>query len=255
MKIISWNVNGIRSIQKKGFLEFLGSCQADVICLQETKAHPEQLPPELAAPRNWHVHWSSATRKGYSGVATFSRALPKQVRLGLDWPEFDQEGRFVITTFDAFTLYNIYFPNGGSGPERHLFKLKFLEQLYGHLSERLARGERIIVVGDYNVAHTALDVYDPVKLSSVSGFLPEEREWFEKFIDLGFVDTFRHFYPDRDQIYSWWSYRERSRIGNRGWRIDYICISENLRPSLRSAAVLDEVHGSDHCPVSVDLEL
>jgi exodeoxyribonuclease-3 len=200
-----------------------------------------------------YSYWSSAQRRGYSGTATFLRQQPESVSLGIDIPEFDQEGRFVITEHKDFSLYNIYFPNGAMSEIRHQFKMDFLRKLNLHLAERIKKGRQIIVLGDYNVAHHEVDVYDPVRLANCSGFLPEERAWMDDFMALGFVDTFRYLNPDVKDRYSWWSYRERARIGNRGWRIDYICVTQGLIERVSQAQVLDQQEGSDHCPISIEL--
>lgn len=255
MKIITWNVNGIRAAYKKGFIEFIEREEPDILCVQETKAHREQCEPPLVNAAGRESFWSSAVRKGYSGVATFVTKSPKHVEHGLGLPEFDSEGRIVVTDHGDFELYNIYFPNGGSGPERHDYKQKFLFELNAILKPKVDAGKKIIVVGDYNVAHRDIDVYDPVKLASESGFLPEERVWFDAFLKLGFVDTFRHFHPDETDRFTWWSMYERARISNRGWRIDYICVTKNLVPNLKSAQILDGQQGSDHCPVVCHLDL
>lgn len=255
MKIVSWNVNGIRASYEKGLELFIREQQPDILCLQETKAHIDQVRPEMQSLGYEHFYWSSAQRKGYSGVATFSRQKPREILYNFGRPEYEQEGRIVITSFEKFDLYNIYFPNGGSGEERHLFKQRFLKELNVHLEDQLSQKKSIVLVGDYNVAHTEIDVHDPVRLSKESGFLPEERQWMSTFLQLGFVDTFRHFYPRQKEKYSWWSYRELARPQNRGWRIDYVCISKNLLKYLRSAQIHDQSFGSDHCPVSVVLEI
>lgn len=254
MKIISWNVNGIRAIYKKGFIEFIEREEPDILAVQETKAMKEQCEPPLLSPNGLVSHWSSAKRKGYSGVATFSRREPKSVAFGIGAEEYDSEGRFVITEHEDFTLYNVYFVNGGSGQERHDFKQRFLQDLSDHLRPKIKAGQPIIVAGDYNVAHKPIDIYDPVGLSGESGFLPEERVWFDEFLRLGFVDTFRHFHPNEPDRYTWWSYVERGRLGNRGWRIDYICVTENLVSRLVRADILGGQMGSDHCPVLVELK-
>lgn len=254
MKIISWNLNGIRACYKKGLSDFLLKEKPDIFCVQETKAHLEQVEHEVQKLGYTQSFWSSAIRKGYSGVATFLNHEPGEVKKGWGQEEYDSEGRILWSRHPHFDLYNIYFPNGGSGDVRHLFKQKFLMDLNTHLQKELASGRKIIVVGDYNVAHKEHDVYDPVRLSKESGFLPEERKWMDSFLNLGFVDTFRHFFPEEKNRYSWWSYRELARISNRGWRIDYICISKNLLPNLKSAQILDSVEGSDHCPVVAELE-
>lgn len=255
MKIVTWNVNGIRAVYKKGFVEFIERENPDILCLQETKAHREQCEPPILTAGGRESLWSSAVRKGYSGVATFYKQEPLEYAPGWGLTEYDSEGRIMITRHPNFTLYNIYFPNGGSGQERHDYKQKFLYALNDHLRPMLAAGEPIIVVGDYNVAHREIDVYDPIGLSVESGFLPEERAWFDSFLALGFVDTFRKFHPGQRERYSWWSMYERARISNRGWRIDYICVTKNLEPFVKGADILDGVHGSDHAPVCCTLDL
>ena len=254
MKFISWNVNGIRAAYKKGFIEFIEREDPDVLGVQETKAHPEQVEPMLLSPGGRDGYWSSAVRKGYSGVATFAKQPSTVVARGIGAPEYESEGRIVVTRHRDVLLYNIYFPNGGSGPERHDFKQRFLNDLNDHLRPLVESGEKILVMGDYNVAHRAVDVYDPVGLAGESGFRAEERAWFDRFLRIGFLDTFRHFHPDERDVYTWWSYYTRAREGNRGWRIDYVCATENLRSRLRSARVLDQQQGSDHCPVALELE-
>lgn len=253
MKIITWNVNGIRACAKKGLQQFIKNESPDILCLQETKAHIDQVEPELQSLGYEFYKWSSAQKKGYSGVATFCKVPPKKFKDGWGQVEYTNEGRIMWTEHEGFDLYNIYFPNGGSGDERHNFKQKFLKDLNQHLKSELKSGKKIIVVGDYNVAHKEIDVHDPVRLSKESGFLPEEREWMDQFLNLGFVDSFRHFNPTAAQRYSWWSYRELARISNRGWRIDYICVSQGLTTQLKNADILDTVEGSDHCPVSVSI--
>ncbi len=257
MKLISWNVNGIRAAYKKGFVEFIEREDPDYLCLQETKAHPEQCEPILLKPAGRKSYWSSAKRKGYSGTATYVRDIPqeepKKVSHGIGIEEYDSEGRFVVTEHKDFTLYNIYFVNGGSGQERHDFKQRFLKDLSAHLKPLVDAGRPIIVTGDYNIAHREIDIHDPVRLAGESGFLPEERAWFDSFLELGFVDTFRHLNPNARDRYTWWSYVERGRLGNRGWRIDYFCVTKNLLNRVRRAEVLDGQMGSDHCPVLLEL--
>jgi exodeoxyribonuclease-3 len=255
VKIVSWNVNGIRACYKKGLQDFLIQEKPDIFCVQETKAHRDQVETEIITLNRKHSYWSSAVKKGYSGVATFVDQEPGKIDFGIGHHEYDSEGRIVVTDHGGFDLYNIYFPNGGSGDERHHFKQKFLKDLNLHLKQRLQSGREIVVVGDYNVAHANIDVFDPIRLSKESGFLPEERAWFDSFLELGFIDTFRYFYPKADKRYSWWSYRELARVSNRGWRIDYICISKGLEKYLSSANILDQVEGSDHCPVVATLDI
>lgn len=249
IKLATWNVNGIRASYKKGLANFISVENPDILCLQETKAHRDQVEPDVQTLGYKHAYWSSAERKGYSGVATFCNHEPDRIRTAIDIPEYEREGRIVWTEFPNFDLYNIYFPNGGSGKERHDFKQKFLRDLKNHLQFEIRRGKQIILVGDYNVAHAEIDVYDPVGLSSESGFLPEERHWMGQLLKIGFIDAYRHLNPNQRDIYSWWSYRELARPKNHGWRIDYICITEGLLPNLLSCDVLMKQEGSDHCPV------
>lgn len=256
MKLVTWNVNGIRACQKKGFLDFIERENPEILCIQETKAHTEQLDETLINPMTYDSFWTSAsTRNGYSGVATYTTLPVENVEHGIGIKKFDDEGRFVITQIHDILLYNVYFPNGSAREERHHYKQEFLKKFLRHLMKQLAAGKKVIVVGDYNVAHQEVDVYDPVRLSKVSGFLPEEREWFSQFLDAGFIDTFRHFHPDAKERFSWWSYREMARPANRGWRIDYICVSENLKSQIKSADIWDQQMGSDHCPVVIELEV
>ncbi len=250
LKIVSWNVNGIRASAQKGLLDFVENENPDILCLQETKANLEQCEPQLQDLGFRHAHWSSSQkRKGYSGVATFLNEEPLKVSKGWGIEDYDSEGRIVITEHPNFDLYNIYFPNGGSGDTRHDFKQKFLKDLTKHLNAKMKTGKQIVLVGDYNVAHLDIDVYNPKKLSTTSGFLPEEREWLGGFFELGFVDTFRKYHPQEPNRFSWWSYRELARVGNRGWRIDFISVTKGLEKNLVSADILDQVPGSDHCPV------
>ncbi len=255
MKITSWNVNGIRAAYKKGFLDFWEKHNADILCLQETKCQKEQLTPDMINPYDFESHWSSAEKKGYSGTATFSRHKILSVEHGIHIPKFDSEGRFVISQHKDFKIYNIYFPNGARGPDRHAYKMEFLETLSAHLKPQIQSGVPIIVLGDYNIAPTDIDIYDPKKHARTSGFLPEEKNWFQSFLDLGFVDTFRLLHPDEKHRYSWWNQIERARIGNRGWRIDLICVSKNIQSVVKKAEILDEIEGSDHCPVSITLDI
>jgi exodeoxyribonuclease-3 len=260
MKIICWNVNGIRAASKKGLLEFVKNEDPDLFCVQETKAHREQVEPSVVELFGRKSFWSSAVRKGYSGTASFLKETASssgEARLGIAVEKFDSEGRFVITSHKIplnFDVYNIYFPNGASGKERHDFKQEFLKSLTEHLKAELSLGQNIIVLGDYNIAPADIDIYDPIKHAKTSGFLPEEKNWFKSFVELGFVDTFRHFNPNEKNRFSWWNQMERARLGNRGWRIDMICVSKNLVPYLKRADILDHIEGSDHCPILLELK-
>jgi exodeoxyribonuclease-3 len=253
MKIITWNVNGIRAVHKKGFCGLTNQWKPDILCVQETKAHPDQIEPDLLCADGMKSYWSAAARKGYSGVATFTREEPKSVSYGIGIPEFDSEGRFVVTDHGEFELYNVYFPNGGSGLERHNFKQKFLKDFLAYLKARIDSGHEVILVGDYNVAHKEVDVYNPEKLSSQSGFLPEERRWFDDFLNAGFVDIYRQKYPNEKDKYTWWDMRTFGRVNNRGWRIDYICSTKKTADRVKNIEIWDHVEGSDHCPVMVEI--
>jgi exodeoxyribonuclease III len=254
IKLATWNVNGIRASYEKGLSAFIKTVQPDILCLQETKAHKEQVNQDLQNLGYKFNYWSSAERKGYSGVATFLNDEPQKVLTTLDNPDYEKEGRVIWSQHEEFDLYNIYFPNGGSGEERHFFKQKFLKELLSHLKFEMKKGKQIVVVGDYNVAFQEVDVHDPVRLSKESGFLPEERAWFEQFFKAGFIDCYRHLHGDKKEIYSWWSYRELSRARNKGWRIDYICMTQGLRQNLKVCDVLMKQEGSDHCPVLAEFQ-
>lgn len=252
MKIITWNVNGIRACGKKGLGSYIRREDPDILCLQETKAHRDQVGEELCTPEGRLSYWSSAQRPGYSGVVTYTRAEPVHVEYGIGIRKFDSEGRFVISDHGEFLLYNVYFPNGGSGNERHEFKQEFLSRFREHLEDMHASGREIVVVGDYNVAYLDIDVYDPMRLSKISGFLPEERQWFRDFLSGSFIDSFRHLHPLQKDKYTWWSMVERGRIGNRGWRIDHICVTKGLKSRIQRVEIQDDVTGSDHCPVLLE---
>lgn len=254
MKVITWNVNGLRSVMQKGFLDFWKAQNPDLLCLQETKCHEDQVEEGALSVSGWKGFWSAARRAGYSGTATFTKHEPIEVHHGFGIPKFDAEGRMVVTKFKEFTLFNCYFPNGGSGGERHAFKQEFLRRFGQYLHRLVRSGEKVMVVGDYNVAYLDIDVYDPKKLAGESGFLPEERQWMENFLERGFIDCYRYFYPKEEDRYTWWAYYENARAGNRGWRIDHICVSRNLEKNLRSCAILDGQGGSDHCPVVLELD-
>lgn len=253
MKIISWNVNGIRACSKKGFLTFLKRQKPDILCIQETRAHKDQLDSKITSPSQYHSYWSLSDVSGYSGTATYSKVKPKLISTEIGLPKYDQEGRILITEYKDFTLMNIYFPNGSKDEIRHIFKQEFLKRLNYYLEKQIQQKKEIILVGDYNVAYLDIDVFDPKALSLVSGFLPEEREWFRCFLDLGFIDTYRHFYPDKKESYTWWSHRENARAKNRGWRIDHICVTPGLKSRLKKVTIHDKETSSDHCPISLEL--
>lgn len=253
MKILSWNVNGLRAIEKKGFLAWLQKEQPDILCLQETKAHPDQLSQALKQPRGYLSYWSAAEKKGYSGVGIYTKIQPEAVREGLGVKEFDSEGRSLICEFPDWTLFNVYFPNGGRGNERVPFKMAFYEVFLQKVEKLKKKGRKIIVCGDVNTAHQEIDLARPKENVNNTGFLPEERAWVDKFIAHGQVDTFRHFCPDPGR-YTWWDYKTRARERNVGWRIDYFFVTKDLLPQLRSAFILNDVEGSDHCPIGIEIE-
>jgi exodeoxyribonuclease-3 len=252
MKIISWNVNGVRAIAKKGFLEWLAAAQPDVLCLQETKAWPEQVPVDIKEPVGFRSYWSQPAKKGYSGVATFSRDEPEQITRSIGVDEFDAEGRVMATEFDDFTLFNVYFPNGKASPERLRYKLAFYERFLEIIEKERNRGKSVIFCGDLNTAQKAIDLEHPKTNEGVSGFLPIEREWIDKVVERGYIDTFRHF-DQSPRKYTWWDYKTGARDRNVGWRLDYFFVSYDLAPRMKRASILADVMGSDHCPVELDI--
>lgn len=252
MKILSWNVNGIRAVQKKGFLEWLQKVSPDILCVQETRAHPAQLDTVLVHPPGYHGHWTQPVRRGYSGVATFSKEKPIRVSSGYGVARFDEEGRVLLTEFPDFVLLNIYFPNGKATSERLQYKLDFYEKTLECVRELKAKGKKLIVSGDYNTAHKSIDLAHPEENKNISGFLPVERAWLDRWVEDGQVDIFRRFNPSPHQ-YTWWDLKTNARERNVGWRIDYHFVTENLVPKVKSADIWADVLGSDHCPVSLEL--
>lgn len=250
MKIITWNVNGIRAALGKNLKPWLFEQSPDVFCLQEIKAAPQQLTDEQRDFPGYTVIWNPAQRPGYSGVATFSKQEPLEARLGLDEERFDIEGRVICTRHDDFLLYNIYFPNGQRGYDRVEYKLDFYARLLEICDSLHAAGENIILTGDFNTAHQPIDLARPDENETTSGFLPEERAWVQKYLEHGFVDVYRRLYPERVQ-YTWWTYRMAARQRNIGWRIDYFLVSESLAGRVRDVIIHDGVTGSDHCPVEL----
>jgi exodeoxyribonuclease-3 len=253
MKLISWNVNGIRAVAKKGFLEWMNTEKPDILCLQETKAWVEQVPAELQAPKGYHAFWSKPSKKGYSGVATFSRQEPIIESMGIGIEKFDAEGRVIISEFKDFCLFNVYFPNGKASPERLEYKLEFYDCFFERIEELRNKGKSIIFCGDVNTAHKPIDLTHPKANENTSGFLPIERKWIDKVVRKGYLDTFRHF-DSSPERYSWWDYKTGARARNVGWRLDYFFVSEDLLPRLGGASILSDVMGSDHCPVGIEIE-
>ncbi len=253
MKVLSWNVNGIRAAAKKGFLDWLDAASPDILCVQETKALPEQLDKGLLNPAGYRTHWSGAKKKGYSGVAVFTKEDPLKVSTTMGVERFDDEGRLLRLDYKDFTLFNVYFPNGKMGPERLKFKMDFYDAFLEQVQEVRKAQKRVVFLGDVNTAHNEIDLARPKENQKVSGFLPVEREWIDKALSLGYVDTFRHLHPEEIQ-YSWWDMKSRARDRNIGWRIDYVFVTGEMIDSVQSAYILTEVMGSDHCPVGVDIE-
>jgi exodeoxyribonuclease-3 len=253
MKIITWNVNGIRAAHGKGALDWAFAQKPDALCLQEIKARPEQLTEEQKNLPGYQAIWNPAQRPGYSGVATFTSASPLDFELGFSDPRFDIEGRVIRTRHPGFLLYNIYFPNGQRGKDRVDYKLDFYARLLEVCHTLHAAGESIILTGDFNTAHMPIDLKNPEENESASGFLPEEREWVQKFLDHGFVDVYRALYPEKVQ-YTWWTYRFAARQRGIGWRIDYFLVSAKLAARVQDVVIHEDVAGSDHCPVELLLK-
>ncbi|MET6999047.1 exodeoxyribonuclease III [Chitinophaga defluvii] len=254
MRIISYNVNGLRSAMTKGFTDWLKSNPADIVCLQEIKAHQENVDFEQFEKLGFEHYWYPAQKKGYSGVAVLTSIKPDFVQYGNGFMQSDTEGRFIRLDFGDITLINTYFPSGTSGEERQAYKYQWLDEFFGYLEELRKTRPNLIVCGDYNICHKAIDIHDPVGNKKSTGFLPEERAWMDKFFESGFVDTFRHFNKDPHH-YSWWTFRANARANNKGWRIDYINVSTPLQNKLKGARILPEVKHSDHCPVYLELAL
>ncbi|MBN2096485.1 exodeoxyribonuclease III [Candidatus Peregrinibacteria bacterium] len=254
IKLLSWNVNGIRAGLRKGFLKWLDETRPDILCIQETKADRLQLPASVTDHKHYHSFWhSAACKKGYSGAATFSLEEPIHVDVGFGTEKFDCEGRVVMTEFKHFILFNVYFPNGKQDSERLNYKLEFYDAFLQHIDTLKKKGKKIIFCGDVNTAHKAIDLARPKANEKVSGFLPIERKWIDRVIDHGYLDTLREFHPEPD-LYTWWDLKSRARGRNVGWRIDYIFLQKELRKHLKDAFILPEVMGSDHCPVGIELQ-
>jgi len=251
---VSWNVNGIRAWHRKGCLAWLKRRAPDFFCVQETKAHPEQLPEDLLEVPGYHAYFDHArTRKGYSGVAVYAKEEPLEVRDKLGVPRLDQEGRFLCLIYEGFALLNCYFPNGGGGDHRFDYKLAYYEAFLRHAEKLKKKGLSVIFCGDINAAHQEIDLERAKENDGEIGFHPKERAWISKMISHGFVDTFRYLHPTSRRAYSWWDMKTRARDRNVGWRIDYFFVSENLAPKVKRAEILADVHGSDHCPILLEI--
>jgi len=252
MKIISYNVNGIRAAMKKDLVKWLAKEQPDVLCLQETKAQPDQVDTSSFEELGYKFFWESAEKKGYSGVAIISKIEPNHVEIGCGIKKYDFEGRVIRADYDDFSLMNVYMPSGTSGEERQAFKMQWLDDFYEYAHEIAEKVGQLIIVGDYNIAHEEMDIHNPKSNKNNSGFLPEEREWVTKFLDSGFIDSFRYLNPDK-QKYSWWTYRMNARANNKGWRIDYQAATKNMAGRLKRADMLNDVVHSDHCPTLLEI--
>jgi len=254
MKLISWNVNGIRACVKKGFLEYLKTESPDILCLQETKALPSDLEDHVLNPSGYYSAWHSAERKGYSGVSLITKKKPVNVVNGMGIPAFDAEGRVIMGDYEDFVLYGVYFPNGQSGDDRLNYKLDFYDAFFEMTNDQLKQGRNVIICGDYNIAHKEIDLANPKQNENYSGFLPVERAWLDRIETMGYVDTFRQFNQEPDH-YSWWTYRANARARNIGWRIDYFWVNQAFLPKVSSAFIQPNISGSDHCPVGITLDL
>lgn len=255
IKLLSWNVNGIRAVQKKGFVDWFLNENPDMLCLQETKAHPEQLSKELLNVNGYKSYFSSSiVKKGYSGVAIYTKQEPLTVEHGFGIPKFDDEGRILIAEYKKFVLLNIYYPNGKASAERLQYKMDFYDAFLEHTNKLVKQGKKLVICGDVNTAHKEIDLARPKENEKVSGFLPVEREWMDIFFANGYVDTFRMFNSEPGH-YSWWDMITRARERNVGWRIDYFFVSENFRKNVKHAFIMPDVMGSDHCPVGIDLNI
>lgn len=250
MKFVSWNVNGIRACVQKGFLDFFKEADADIFCIQETKMQEGQLTLELDG---YHQYWNSAVKKGYSGTAIFTKKEPVSVSYGIGIEEHDQEGRVITLEFEDFYFITVYTPNSQSELKRLDYRMKWESDFLSYLKKLEVR-KPVVFCGDLNVAHTEIDLKNPKTNRKNAGFTDEERQKFTELLEAGFIDTFRYFYPDKEGIYSWWSYRFKAREKNAGWRIDYFCVSEGLKDRLKGAKILTDVYGSDHCPVILEME-
>ncbi len=253
MKIITYNVNGIRAAMKKGFTEWMKEVDADVICLQETKAQDDQIPVEQFQELGYTTFHHAAEKKGYSGVAILTKLKPDFIKIGMDMPVYDREGRFIRADYGDISVVSVYHPSGSSGDERQDFKMKWLADFQSYVDELKKERPNLIICGDFNICHRAIDIHDPKGNANNSGFLPEEREWIDGFINSGFVDSFRYKNPQPHE-YSWWTYRFNARANNKGWRIDYVMASEPLRHNILTSTMMQQAFHSDHCPVITEFD-
>lgn len=253
MEIVTFNVNGLRAILKKGFMEWFKDKSPDILCLQEIKSSKDQLKGEIVEVEGYHAHWNSAQKPGYSGVVTLSKEEPLDVQFGMGIERFDTEGRLIRTKYPDFTLLNVYFPNGKMSDDRLKFKLDYYDTFLQFIEVLRKQGEELIITGDFNTAHKEIDLANPKENEKYSGFLPIEREWMDKFESCGYIDTFRYFHPEGEQ-YTWWTYRFKARERNIGWRIDYFFVSPGLIDKIEDSIILKDVYGSDHAPILLRLK-
>ncbi|MBX7181513.1 MAG: exodeoxyribonuclease III [Bacteroidia bacterium] len=253
MKIISYNLNGIRSAISKGLIQWLSEQNADIVCFQETKAWQQDIPVLELEALGYKSYWFSAAKKGYSGVGILTKIQPDHVQIGMGMPIYDQEGRFIRADYGDVSVVSVYHPSGSSGEERQNFKFQWMKDFQQYIDNLRKERPKLIISGDYNICHKPIDIHNPVGNAKSSGFLPEERAWLDQFITNGFVDSFRHLNPQPHQ-YTWWSFRMNARARNLGWRIDYHLLTENLKPLLKSAAIHADAKHSDHCPIEVELD-
>lgn len=253
MKIISYNINGIRAAIKKGLVEWIAANDFDILCFQETKAQPEQIDSEAFEKLGYHCHWHSAVKKGYSGVGIISKMKPDNIVVGCGIDTYDNEGRILRADFGDLSVMSVYIPSGSSGDVRQDLKMVFLDDFLKFTNELRQERPQLIISGDYNICHKAIDIHNPKTNKNTSGFKPEERAWMDDFFGTGFIDSFRHFNPDPHH-YSWWSYRANARNNNKGWRIDYHSATDKLKDRLTAASILSDVKHSDHCPILVELK-
>lgn len=253
MEIVTFNVNGLRAILKKGFMEWFKDKSPDILCLQEIKSSKDQLKGEIVEVEGYHAHWNSAQKPGYSGVVTLSKEEPLDVQFGMGIERFDTEGRLIRTKYPDFTLLNVYFPNGKMSDDRLKFKLDYYDTFLQFIEVLRKQGEELIITGDFNTAHKEIDLTNPKENEKYSGFLPIEREWMDNFESCGYIDSFRYFHPEGEQ-YTWWTYRFKARERNIGWRIDYFFVSPGLIDKIEDSIILKDVYGSDHAPILLRLK-
>ncbi len=253
--LFSWNVNGLRAAARKGFLDWLYEARPVVLGIQETKCRPEQLDPQVRQPEGYYSYWASAERKGYSGVALYTRIEPKDVQIGLGIDAYDREGRTIVAEFEEFLLINAYFPNGSRDHSRVPFKMAYKRDFLDICNQYRQQGKSIIFCGDVNTAHNEIDLARPRQNRNTTGFLRQERDWIDEIVAQGYIDTYRDLYPEKTGAYSWWSYIGGARSRNVGWRLDFFFVSDGLRPYVVDAAIHADIEGSDHCPVSLTLDL